>query len=276
MTPDAQLDDCLVCVAFNAPKPRKPRAGYTCGRCLGQMRDQLKDLPELYLWAARELSPGSASGERGSERSIGVRVGALDLRWGGDLISRLMNWCHIWREDFGLVLWVEPWTNASDPVGATLVEVCRFLDANLARASESHPGIDVFAQELAALYGQATSAARTRPRQAWVVSCPTDADGGRCGSSLRVTGEDFGSSVVCKSCHTSWDVMRLLHVCIHDAASTLWLPASEIALLYSVPESTLRLWLTAGEVRREHGRYDVGSVRSAMLGRTRTRRGLGA
>lgn len=263
--PVEELDDCLVCVAFNAPRPRKPRAGFTCGPCLQRMRRQLKDLPELYVWAGAELLPGSSTGARGSERSIGLRVGALDLRWGGDVLARLTGWARIWREDFALVTWVEPAPFAKDPTGATLVQLVRFVDSLLGRVSLEHLAVDEFARELADIHGSAVSAARTAPREAWVVSCPADHGSGSCGKRLRVTGEDFGGEILCRGCGTSWDVMRLLHVSAHDKGSTLWLPAEEVGLLYGVKERTLRDWAARGLVRREHGRYDAASVREAML-----------
>lgn len=257
--PDAYT--CIVC------RRTRPEKGYTCQSCRTRTRRQLNDLPELYIRAGQELVPGAADGTRGSEPSIGVRLGALELRAGYDVLGVLGSWERIWREDFCLSEPPGP-APSHDPVGTTLLGVVRFLNVWLDRAADSHPAFDDFAGEVAVSHAKAVDAARVRPRQAWVVSCPTDTPTGRCGASLRVTGEDFGSAIACRRCHTMWDVMRLLHVAVHDAEATMWLPASEIELLYGVGERRLQRWAKAGLIRRDHGRYDVASVRSAFLSDT--------
>lgn len=154
---------------------------------------------------------------------------------------------------------------ATDTAGTSLRAVIDELIIGLHEACKRFGGIREFADSVRQLHGQARAASQTTPRQAWVVQCPADHEpDGRCALPLRISGDDFGTAVVCPRCHTQWDVQRLLLVAESDTESTLWLPAEEIQLLLGVKERTLRRWAAKGNVIREHGRYDVGSVRTAI------------
>lgn len=154
---------------------------------------------------------------------------------------------------------------AADVAGTSLRAVIDELLIGLHEACKRFEGIREFAASIRQLHGQARAASQTTPRQAWIIQCPADREpDGRCALPLRISGEDFGTVVACPRCHTEWDVQRLLLVAESDTESTLWLPAEEIQLLLGVNERTLRRWAAKGSVIREHGRYDVGSVRTAI------------
>lgn len=233
------------------------------------MRRQLDDLPAYYALAAGELGTTNAgTGGRGSDTPLGINVNALDLRLAASPIGTLGTWARVFREDLQLTDWIETRDyDIHDRTGTTLVEIIAWLQKHLARISESHPAIDEFATELAAIHREAQNAARAAPRQAWVVSCPSDdpdTDTGRCSAPLRITGADFGRHVRCRGCSMTWDVTRLLHVVATDRESSIWLPAEDAALLYGISERTLRWWAQTGIVVRERGRYDLASLRHAL------------
>lgn len=280
------------CDAGEACTTTRIHLGMTCRRCYERMARQLADLPKLYVYAGQELTPGAGSdtGGRGTERGIGVRIAALDLRAGLDLLGVLGQWERDWRETFE-----DPAPTAAprahrDRVGADLVAVCGWLRANLIRSARAHPAIDVFAGELGELHQAASIAARTVGRREVWVECPTDVgqdanpdltgqtevdpDAGprRCGKRLRLTGLDATKNVWCRGCRRSWNVQRLLMVAASDVETGVWLPPEDVAILLGVSERTLRLWAKDGEVDRAHGRYELGSVKDAIRrGVARTR-----
>jgi len=298
-------------------KRRKPHIGLTCTSCHDRIHQHLRDIPIAYKQAENELVPGGGGHAGGTEQSIGLRIGALDLRHGAGYINELGQWARQWREDgitkpsqleyvcdinyhwrdginstqpderghqappnpeysalhATLRRYGKGTPERADLTGVTLTAVVDELLIGLHEACKRFDGIDEFATAIATLSGQATSASRTAPRQAWVIPCPTDRDDDgdttRCGLPLRVTGEDLHSVVECPRCLTHWDVQRLLLVAESDSATTVWLPADEIDLLLNIPEQTLRRWARDpnNPTIRERGRYDVASVREAIATR---------
>ncbi len=246
---------------------RGTHLGMTCQRCHDRMAQHLVELPELYALAAGELLPARGSGTgRGTETSLGLRIGALDLRSGVDVIGVLATWHRDWTEHYDEepVDWTRRSHHPSDPVGATLVDVCSVMRRGLLRACQSHPGIDVFAQELSDLVVTARQAARTGTARATVVDCPADHDDGTCGARLTITGLERSDVVWCKRCGSRWEVERLLLVVASDRDAGVWLPAEDVALLMRVGERTLRRWARDGHVQRHGGLYELNSVRAAI------------
>lgn len=245
-----------------------------CRRDYERMHDQLVAIPELYALASDEMLPGQGAGGRSTEVSLGLRVAALDLRAGGDVLERLALHERDWREHFGL----DPVSAGNgrqqaldryargrdDAVGASLVGVVGFLLANLHLACRAHYAIDDFAHELGHLHAVARVAANIGQRPGWTVDCPADHAGGICGSRLRVTGEDYGGSVECPRCRTSWDVGRLLRVVASTRQADVWLPADDLALHIGINERTVRKWHAKGLVRRQGGRYSLDDVRKVI------------
>lgn len=255
-----------------APNKRCPvkavHLGMTCRRCYDQLATKLREIPEFYALAAGEMSLGSggSGGHGGSETSIGLRVAALDLRSGADAIGTLAAWDRDWSEfyDEKPTDWNRRRRHHSDPVGATLVGLCGALRAGLHRACQTHPGIDVFAQEVTELHAQAKAAARANGARAVQVDCPADHLDGTCGAPLRIAGLELADAVYCRRCHTRWEVHRLLLVAAADSTATVWLTVDDVALLLGISQATLKRWAKAGRIRREHGLFDVASVRAAI------------
>lgn len=173
-------------------------------------------------------------------------------------------------------IWQAPAHSQSARTRALAAVVDELL-INLHEACARFDGIDEFATALNHLYRCAVSASRTAPRQAWVISCPADYEISDpqtddqdsvvlCGTSLRITGEDFGSIVVCPRCHTHWDPHRLLLVVEAENEATVWLAPEDVALLLHVSAPTLRRWAAdpKNPTKRERGRYDLRSVRLAV------------
>lgn len=245
-----------------------------CRRDYERLEKQLRAIPELYALALGELQPGQGSGGRSSEVSIGLRVSALDLRAGGDVLERLATWERDWREHFEL----DPVRSGTgtqqaldryargrrDAAGTSLVGVCGFLLAHLHRACQSHYAIDEFAHDLADIHAAAQAAANIGQRPGWVVDCPADHGDGICSARLRVTGEHYGSTITCPRCRTQWEIGRLLRVVGSTRGAEVWLPAEEVGLLVGLNERTLRKWSSKGLVRREGGRYSVDDVRQVI------------
>lgn len=257
------------CDAGEACPTERVHLGMTCRWCWQRMDRQLRELPEEYALAAAELLPG-AGGERGGESSLGLRIAALDLRSGADLLGVLGEWEREWREFFE-----DPEPSAppraqadhqarGDRVGANVVAVCAWLRENLIRACRAHPAVDDFAHELSLLHQQARVAARTGGRRHKWVECPTDTDTGRCGAQLKLTGLELTDEVYCRACRATRDVHRLLLVAAADAESGVWLPAEDVALLLGLSTRTLRDWGKRGLVQRRSGLYELRSVRKAI------------
>lgn len=263
------------CDAGEACTTDRVHLGMTCRRCYERMARQLRDLPELYVWAGRELTPGAATGNaRGTERGIGLRVSALDFRAGSDVLGALYAWERDWRETFEDPAPTVAPRAERDRVGANLVAVCGWLHENLIRTCRAHAAVSVFAGELNDLHAEASVAARVTGRRHVQVDCPTDTEHGRCGAGLRLTGLELHQSVYCRACRVTRDVHTLLLVAATDAESGVWLSGDEVAILLGVPESVLRRWASRDEVQRRSGQYELGSVKDAIRrGASRSSRG---
>ena len=96
------------------------------------------------------------------------------------------------------------------------------------------------------------------------MTCPADTADGECGSWLRVTGEDFGGSVTCRSCSTIWDTERLLWVVASSSEADLWVDSGAAVRHTGVPESTLRRWGREGRIKRKGSLYEYKSLSNAL------------
>lgn len=232
---------------------RTPDIAQVCAPCRVRMRDQLRDVVEFYAIAEHELVPGSATGARGSERTIGVRVAALDFLAGHDVVAVLGLWERDWRETYGLA---DP--KAGRTVAATLVEIVKFLHAWLDRACDDHPAIDDFARELGDAWATARSAARMTGQRKTVVDCPTvNDDGTACGGHVTVTDD---TDTYCRRCGTHRTIDRLLAIAAADRTTPVWVDPEAAAHHSGIPERTLRHWASKGWIVRSHGRYDLRSI----------------
>ncbi len=236
----------------------------TCPKCVTRVRFHLT---ELVKWQARaELTPGRTGEGRSSERTIGLRVNALDSAAAYTYVGVLEAWEVDWRQHFGLTPYGEASASRNKSTYAHLMlgGIVEFLLSWLDRAAAEHPAFKDFASEVRGLYVQAKDAANERSRPAWRVTCPSDTTDGECGRVLTVSGEDFGGEVYCPACGTSWPVERLLRVVASSRLSELWLDPDAAAEYCGVSSRQLRKWGQQGLIKRERGRYEVHSIREAL------------
>ena len=251
-----ELGTCLVC--------QRPTDRMACLRCEANMRCQLNQIVEYQAMASDNLVPGQGGDGRATERTLGINVAALDTCAAFDAIMVLESWERVWREDYGLTAYGPASAARSDAGEATLLGIVNFLQAWLSKTCDEHPAVDEFASELRGLHRQMQQAAGQTRRAAWRVTCPTDTDEGECGQQLKVSGEDFGGQVTCRSCRTTWPVERLLRVVASSRHAELWLDPEAASEWLGVHIATLRRWAKEGRIKRDHGRYEVHSIKEAI------------
>lgn len=239
-------------------------AGPTCSRCTTRVRHQLHGIVKYQQRA--ELIPGRGGDGRSTERTIGVRVNALDSSAAYTYVGTLESWEIDWRQFFNLIPYglASASRNRSTLPHLMLPGIVEFLTAWLDRAAAEHPAFPDFAGEVRNLYVTAKDAANERNRPQWRVTCPTDTVDGECGREFMISGEDFGGDVYCKVCGTTWPVERLLRVVASSRLSELWLDPEAAAEYCGVSSRLLRKWGQQGLIRRERGRYEVHSIREAL------------
>ena len=259
----SQTSECVICGAKSTH--------FACGECVHKMRTMLKEIPEYYALASGEYwSQGVSNGAGGSnERSLGLRVEALDARSPRHAISALEEWERDWRETLDVFgndqhslrsqrsRKAGEWNRADtrDLMGTSLVGVTRFLLKHLDSACNMHPAIDVFAQELHHIHRKIKAAAREPSEQVSIIECPADFGKGICKAELRLTKGD----IECVRCGTTWDQSRLLMVA-KSAGTNTWQPAGVISEHLGVPPSTLSSWARQGHVKRKGTSYLWASV----------------
>ena len=260
---DESTSKCLVC--------GKDSNHLACVECFVIMHRQLSEIPEYYALASGEYwSQGTSSNSGGSnERSLGLRVEALDARSPRNAISALEEWERDWRETLDVFgndqhalrsqrsRKAGEWNRSDtrDLMGTSLVGVTRFLLKHLDSACNVHPAIDVFAQELHHIHRKIKAAAREPSEQVSIIECPADYQQGICKAELRLSKAD----IECHLCGTTWDQSRLLMVA-KSAGTNTWQPAGVISEHLGVPPSTLSSWARQGHVRRKGTCYLWSSV----------------
>jgi hypothetical protein len=240
---------------------------YACTKCQRRISDHLGDIVNYAALAEDELLPGRGGDGRSTERSLGIRLQALDLVSGHTVLPILESWERMFREEWGYAPWgptsLERGKGQQDQPTAYLTGTVAFLRGNLDRICQ-HAAVDDFSSEITQVWRQAREAARQQPRQAWRVTCPADADDGECGNVLRITGEDFGREVTCKACRTTWPTDRLLMVVATSTQARLWVDAAAINTMAGLTDRTLRRWAKEGRISRQGGLYDFAQVMDTM------------
>lgn len=250
-------------------------------QCIHRMRTQLANITTNYPIAEQQLIPGQGGDGRSNERPLGVRIAALDFITGNTILPQLEEWEKDWRAFFELTPFgmatlqrsleaarshaESP--NATDPYPRTQrrLEGCiAFLTAWIERATQEHPAITDFAQELRDLHQQSNTAANKQQPNAWWITCPATIENESCGNRLRAEGRDLDGHLLCKNCGTNWLVERLLRVAAADKAAEIWLAPDDAARLFGIPERTLRNWAKRGYIKRAHGQYEHHSIRAAL------------
>ncbi len=236
-----------------------------CVRCRSRIRGQLNDFPTFFDEALSNLVPARAGGSRGNEIQVGIRLDALDFVSGFNVLPGLEEWEKDFRRFFGLSAF-GPVSLERGSIAGQLHGTVGFLMAWLDRVCEKHPAVEDFSREVGVLWREAQAAAGDQPRSAWSVTCPADTVSGECSRRIRVTGEDFGSTVSCSGCGTVWRVDRLLMVVASSKHAELWLDPEAASRFYGIPVRDLRRWAQAGRIRRERNRYESHSIRAAIAG----------
>ena len=247
---------CLIC--------QRDTQRMACTYCEATMRRQLSEVVDYQAMAGDNLVPGQGGDGRATERTLGINIAALDTSAGFDAIAVLESWERLWREDYGLTPYGPASAQREPTPEATLTGIVGFLQSWLDKTCTEHPAVDEFAAELRGVHRRSQQAAGQTRRAAWRVTCPTDTDDGECGTQLRVSGEDFGGEVTCRACSTTWPVERLLRVVASSQHSELWLDPEAASHWLGVHAATLRKWAKDGRIKRDHGRYEVHSIREAI------------
>lgn len=245
-----------------------------CVRCQVKMRDQLREVVALHVAVETELGTlTGGEGSVGSEKTLGVRVSALDFAAGNDVLPVLEAWHKDWRQFFNHA----PYGEASSlhlaregtNVHALMAWVVAYLLVQLDQACREHPAVDEFAAELRTAVAQARVAAdRTLPPR-WYATCPTDLEDGRCGYRIQIDpGFSIDDRLTCRRCGNDWTISRLLHVISSDDQAEVWLTGIDAALLFGISDRTLQRWAKekGSCVKRASGMYEVGSVRAYLRG----------
>jgi hypothetical protein len=256
------MGTCVIC--------HKPTEHMACGQCERRINQQLSEIQEFAIYAQSNLIPGQGAGGRGTERPLGIRIDALDLVAGFDVLPALESWERAFRQDYGLAPYGQASLERNRAAGehnlaqVTLTGVIRFLHAWTAKVCLGHPAVDEYAKEVAALWRQAQAASGQSPRTSWSVDCPSDVEDAECGNKLRINGEDFDGHVTCRRCKTTWQTQRLLLVAASSATSAIWLDPEAIMRMYNISQRTLQRWAKDGKIQSEHGRYDIRDIQQAI------------
>lgn len=253
---DDRFANCVVCngQAFGR---------MACTHCEARLSGWLYDILEFYAIAEGELAPGKTGSGGGTERSIGVRIAALDFLAGNDAVAVLGSWECEWREHYGLTE-----VNPSARAKVTLLSAVTFLRQWLPTACESHPAVDDFAREVRESWQIARDAARHTPERRQSITCPSDTDDGICGYRIQIKPERLGEDITCRRCGTDWNIAHLMHVAISTPGAEVWADPEAAAGYFGTPTSTLRRWGASDKIKRSHGRYELHSIYTAIHGDT--------
>jgi hypothetical protein len=245
---------------------------HACRYCETRMTRLLKEIGDYAQQAAHELTPGkTGSDQRGSETSIGIRISALDLIAGNDVLPILESWERDWRDTYQL----QPYgiassdRNAGKPRAHTLTTVLDFLTTWLPRACETHPAIEDFNTELKQAHATAQQAARMTPPNKTTITCPNDDDTtptGLCGSRITIHADSIDGKATCRRCRTTWDIAHLIHVAITTPGAETWTDSEAAANYFGISVRTLNRWAKAkhGCIKRREGKFELQSIHAAI------------
>jgi hypothetical protein len=255
------MNKCQIC--------RKTCEGSCCHSCEIRLGQALSSILDYYQLAKSQMMPVKGDGVSGGERSLGIRVSALDFVAGFEVVDVLESWERLWRDiwqlgPYGPASLFRSSTALTGLPEATLVGVVGFLRAHLPKACQEFDFMDDFADEVYQCRKVAQNAANVQRRTAWRVTCPTDTDEGECGARIRVTGEDFDGHVTCPKCRSRWPVERLLRVVASSRHAELWLDPEAAAMFFGLSSRVLRLWAQKGIIKRRNGQYESHSIRAAI------------
>ena len=251
------MTNCQIC---NHPTP--------CHKCETRLRRWLTEIIDYHAQATHELTPNRNGDGRTSERSLGIRLDALDLICGLDVLPTLESWETMFRADWGLTPYgptslTRTHHTTTDAPTTYLTGTIQFLTTHLPQIL-THPAAPDFHNETRELHRQAQAAANQTPRTTWRITCPTDTPEGRCANTIKVSGDELDGTTTCRQCHTTWQIRRLLLVALHDSETAIWVDPEACIRLLGVDDSALRRWHREGKIRRNAGRYCLTDVMTAV------------
>jgi len=234
-----------------------------CIKCQNKIGQQLDDILKFVELAEDQLLPGRGDG-RSSERGLGIRIDALDLVAGNDVLPVLESWERMFREEWGYAPWgpttLERGQGQANQTLAYFRGNIKFLRSNLDRISD-HAAVNDFASEVRQMFYRTRSIARQQPPQAYRVECPADDGETLCGNSLRFTSLDMENEVQCKRCGSIWTIKRLILVA-EAAGKTIWTDIEAAALHFALHPGTLNKWAKAGHITKRGNQVDLKSIRT--------------
>lgn len=239
--PDA---DCI-----SECRSRDADLGIICTHCAQRIRTDLDTLVDA--WALTDTPPDPKQGGdgRGAERNLPGTTEWIDWRHGGEMFGVLTSWVRDWCETYAL----------AGPKYADLTSLTGWLRAHLDHAANSHPAIDDFADEIRKHAKRGLRISEQDVDKTQRVRCPAD----DCGRWLRINANIPEAEVRCKGCDTTWSSARLIVVGV-TGDTPVWLDPDAAAVACGKSTSTLRLWAQQGKIQRDHGRYELHSIRAAM------------
>jgi hypothetical protein len=234
---------------------REATEGAACQQCAATIRRDLDEILECHALTDEPSAGQRSGGARSSERSL---PGGTDrLNWRADDLHRTLTaWCADWAERWRL-----------KPPAPHLTSITGFLRTHLPNAlTDPHPAISDFAAEISRLARVGRRlASLTQPGT--LINCPGPAGAG-CGQRLRVNAADPDAIHRCRACGTNWTPAWLLTLATH-CETPVWVDVEVAAKLSGVHESTLHRWANKGKIKRDHGRYEIRSIRSIRHAATR-------
>jgi len=245
---------------------------HACRHCETRMARLLKEIGHYATQAADELTPGkTGSDQRGTETSIGIRISALDLIAGNDVLPILESWERDWRDTYHLAPYgiASSERNAGKPREHAMTTVLNFLTAWLHEACKTHPAIDDFNTELKQAHATAQQAARMTPPNKTTITCPNDDDTtntGLCGSRITIHADSIDGKATCRKCKTTWNIAHLVHVAITTPGAETWTDSEAAANYFGVSVRTLNRWATAKQsrIKRRDGKFELQSIHATI------------
>jgi len=245
---------------------------HACRHCETRMARLLKEIGHYATQAAHELTPGkTGNDQRGTETSIGIRISALDLITGNDVLPILESWERDWRDTYHLAPYgiASSERNAGKPREHAMTSVLNFLTAWLHEACKTHPAIDDFNTELKQAHATAQQAARMTPPNKTTITCPNDDDTtntGLCGSRITIHADSIDGKATCRKCKTTWNIAHLVHVAITTPGAETWTDSEAAANYFGVSVRTLNRWATAKQsrIKRRDGKFELQSIHATI------------
>lgn len=275
-------DLCILCARHG--KTTRLDSGHACTDCaIGLMRS-LNQVLRLAEDAAEHVEPGSPTGGRtpGFGSRPPLSIDALDAhaglpltpRYDGQpmpptLLETLESWTRMIRDErqyspYGVV---SETTASPDGLSTSLSSVVTFLRREVPwMTTEPAFPIADFADEVHECVASVWRWNQARRAGGIMLPCPTLTDDGECGYRLTLT--EASEPITCRRCKITRSVDSLVAIGMSAAEHEVWVDAEVIASRYGLTPLTLRKWVSAGHVRKSHGRYLLSDLERTIADST--------